>query len=298
MPSRSAVALILLFWLVTSAYVIYAEMIPRYFSDGAPPLRIDLADEAAQTVAVRWIVYRGDQRVGALTTRMEYANEDDSFRFINSYSELKFDFAVQKLTLSMVVPTLETVMRVSRQGDLKEQQMTGRLEARLGGVKLGEAKAQVNATVVDGQLTGRCVLQSPLLEVDEPLEPVPAPSGQVLNPMMPVSRLRDVQPGRRWVIHEVNPLFAAINAMMKDQAKKSELLRGLIPDASANELVAEVGSKPVILERAGFEPVKCWLIEYRGEKGNARTWVSVSDGRVLCQEANAAGEVMRFIRQD
>jgi hypothetical protein len=298
MPSRRAMVLIILFWLCTSAYVVYADIWPRYFSDAPPPLRIDLADEAAHTVPVRWFVYRGDQRIGVLNSRMEYVPEDDTFRFINTYSGLKFDVAGQQMQLSMNVPELETVIRVTRSGELREQNMKGRIEAYIGVLLLGKATTVITSVVQGGELNGHCKVESPIFNLNEPLSPVPVPGGQVLNPMMPVSRLRDVQPGRRWVIYELNPLFTALNSMLRAQANTPEFVKGLIPQGKAVELLAEVNSNSVKLSRKGFDPVECWLIEYRSDKGKARTWVSVEDGRVLQQEAENAGELLRFERQD
>lgn len=298
MPSRLGVGLIVLFWLAATAHVGYREVWPRFFSDGPPPLRIDLADEAAQTVPTYWDVYRGDQRVGRLTTRMQYVPEDDTFRFLNTYLNLSVEFGA----VSLEVPKLDTTVRVTRSGDLREQQMTGllqgRLKTKLGAISLGDASAEVTGVVQDGQLVGRCTITSPVGDIDRPLEPVPVPQGQVLNPMMPVSRLRDVQPGRRWVIREVDPLRDALNVLVKEVLKSSEVAASAIPQPGGGELIAEVLSSPERLERPDKEPVECWVIEYRGDEVQARTWVSVADGRVLRQEASGFGERLRFERQE
>jgi hypothetical protein len=298
MPSRLGVGLIVLFWLAATAHVGYREVWPRYFSDGPPPLRIDLADEAAQTVPTYWDVYRGDQRVGKLTTRMQYVPEDDTFRFLNTYLNLSVEFGA----VSLEVPKLDTTVRVTRSGDLREQQMTGLLQARLktklGSIALGNATAEVTGVVQNGQLVGRCKITSPAGNIDRPLEPVPVPQGQVLNPMMPVSRLRDVQPGRRWVIHQVDPLRDALNVLIKEVLKSSQVAASAIPQPGGGELIAEVQSSPERLERPDKGPVECWVIEYRGDEVQARTWVSVADGRVLRQEASGFGERLRFERQE
>ncbi len=298
MPSRLGVGFILLFWLAATAHVGYREVWPRLFSDGPPPLRIDLADEAAQSLPTHWDVYRGDQRIGKLTTRTQYVEADDSFRFVNAYTHLSLEFA----GVALEVPRAETTVRVTRSGELREQHMTGDLTAavrtKLGAVKLGGATAEVTGVVQGGQLVGHCKITSPLGDIDRPLEPVAVPQGQVLNPMMPVGRLRDVQPGRRWVIRKVDPLQDAVYLLVREAAKKSDLLAGSLPRPGDAELIAEVRSSPERLERPGKEPVECWVIEYRGEEAQARTWVSTADGRVLRQEASGFGERLRFDRQD
>jgi hypothetical protein len=303
MPSRLGVGLIVLFWLAATAHVGYREVWPRFFSDGPPPLRIDLADEAAQALPTHWDVYRGDQRVGKLTTRMQYVPEDDTFRFLNTYMGLTLEQSLPTgMTVVLEVPKLDTTVRVTRAGDLREQHMTGalkgRLKTKLGPLELGKATAEVTGMVQNGQLVGRCKITSDFGAVDEPLDPVPVPQGQVLNPMMPVSRLQDVQPGRRWVIRQIDPLQDAVHALLRQLASKSNLAAGAIPQAGGGELIAEVKSSPEPLERPGKEPVACWVIEYRGDEVQARTWVSVADGRVLRQEASGFGERLRFERQE
>jgi hypothetical protein len=303
MPSRLGVGFIILFWLAATAHVGYREVWPRYFSDGPPPLRIDLTDEAAQTVPTYWDVYRGDQRVGKFTTRMQYVPDDDTFRFHNSYLNLTLDQTLPSgMAVVLEVPKLDTTVRVSRSGELREQQMAGTfrgtLKTKLGSIPLGEATAEVTGEVRNGQLVGRCQIKSQFGNIDRPLELVPVPQGQVLNPMMPVSRLRDVQPGRRWVIREVDPLRDALNVLVKEVLKSSQVVASALPQPGGGELIAEVLSSPEKLERPGKESVECWVIEYRGDEVQARTWVSVADGRVMRQEASGFGERLRFERQE
>lgn len=298
MPSRLGVALIAAFWLATTAYVGYRDVWPRLFSDGPPPLRIDLADEATQTAATTWAVYRGSERVGTLHTRMQYMPEDDTFRFVNTFRDLRVSLGrVRLLDLAVDAPMIETVVRVTRAGELREQRMAGKLSVVAGKAPLAEATADVTGQVEGGMLAGRVKLRSSFGELDRPLDPVPVPAGQVLNPLMPVNRLQDVRPGRRWVIRQVDPLHDAVDALVRQVAKQSDLAAGLVPPQGSRELLAEVKSTPERLDRKGG-PADCWVIEYRGDGTEARTWVGVADGRVLRQEASGFGEVLRFERED
>lgn len=298
MPSRLGVALILAFWLATAGYVGYRDVWPRLFSDGPPPLRIDLADEATQTAATTWTVYRGTERVGTLLTRMQYQPEDDTFRFVNTFRDLRVSLGkVRLLDLSVDAPLLETAVRVTRAGELREQTLVGKLAVVAGNARLTEATADVTGRVDGGVLVGRVKLKSSFGELDQPLDPVPVPAGQVLNPLMPVNRLQDVRPGRRWVIRQVDPLQDAVDALIRQVAKQSDLAAGLVPPRGNRELLAEVKAAPERLDRKGG-PVDCWVIEYRGDETEARTWVSVADGRVLRQEASGFGEKLRFERED
>ena len=272
----------------------------RLFADAPPPLLIDLADEATQLAPTFWTVYRGDQKVGRLGTRMKYDGQDDTFLFVSTYSDLKMDFDAGKLfQLAVHVPNLETAVTVGRAGDLRAQTMKGKLTAKLGGVPVATATAEVNGLVTNGMLIGQSKLDSPLGSLNQPLEPTRVPSGQVLNPLLPVNRLQDVRPGRRWVIREVDPLKDAIEALVRQVAKQSDLAAGLLPPGGQRrELVAVVLADPESIPRPENQAVSCWVIEYRGEDVAARTWVSRQDGRVLRQEATGFGERLRFERED
>ena len=300
MPSRPAVAGILLFWLVTTGLVVRRDVLPRLFADAPPPLRIDLADEATHLAPTFWTVTRGPTKVGRLGTRMRYDADADRFRFTSTYTDLRIDFDAGRLfQLVVQVPNLETVVSVGRAGDLRGQDLRAKLVAKLAGTPVATADAEVTAVVENGVLVGRCRVRSPLGPLDEPLEPTPVPAGQVLNPLLPVSRLQDVRPGQRWLVREVDPLADAIRALVRQVAKKSDLAAGFLPPSGERrELLAEVLADPETLPRPGGDPVSCWVIEYRGDDVAARTWVSRQDGRVLRQEATGFGERLRFERED
>lgn len=303
MPSRLGIGLIAAFWFATTGYVVYRDVVPRYFANAPPTVLIDLVDEATSVAAVRWAITRAGQPVGTLTTKTDYSPADDTFRFVNKYSSLRFDAgAANGLPVSLEVSDLITTTRVNRVGALREQTMEGELVVKLGPLELGDATANVSGVVVNGLLVGRCVVlypaSAPTPALDRELDPVPVPAGQVLNPMMPVHRLRGVQPGRRWVIREVNPLNDAIVSLLREMSKGSPLIARAIPDQEVRELFAEVGNSPEVVTRPGLEPVTCWVIVYRTDEVQARTWVGTADGRVVRQEAVVSGEAWRFDRQD
>jgi hypothetical protein len=300
MPSRLAVVGILLFWLATAGVVFQRDIRPRLFADAPPPLLIDLADEATQLAPTFWTVYRGDQKVGRLGTRMRYEADADAFRFTSTYTDLRVDFDAGKLfQLTVQVPNLETAVTVGRAGDLRAQEMHAKLVAKLGGVPVANAVADVSGRVENGMLVGDCAVESPVGSLKQPLEPTPVPGGQVLNPLLPLNRLQDVRPGRRWLIREVDPLRDAIEVLVRQVAKKSDLAAGLLPPSGQRrELVATVLDEPEAVPRPEGPPVSCWVIEYKGDEVAARTWVSRADGRVLRQEASGFGERLRFEREE
>ena len=266
MPSRPAVLGILAFWLATAGVVFDRDIRPRLFADAPPPLLIDLADEATQQAPTFWTVTRNGRKVGRVSTRMKYEAETDGFRFTSTYSDLKIDFDAGKLLqLAVQVPSLETTTVVGRAGDLRAQAVKAKLAAKLGGVKVADATADVTGTVTAGQLVGRCKIVSPMGELDQPLDPTPVPGGQVLNPLLPVNRLQDVRPGRRWLIREVDPLRDAIETLVRQVAKQSDLAAGLLPPrGERRELFAEVRADPEDVPRPDKTTVSCWVIEYRG----------------------------------
>jgi hypothetical protein len=300
-PSRLGVAVILLFWLAVSAYVVRREVIPRYFADTPPHIDFVLVDELSTTPA-SWSVYRDDAKVGSMTSRIEHIPADDTFRFTTKYHGLKFD--VLKITLG--VPSAETVLRVGRDGRLREQNMTGKFEAGFGPAT-GAAEVEVRSRVENDHLVGRVKLNVPGLlskPIDEELDPVPVPDGQVLNPLMPVDRLAGVTPGRRWAIRQTDPLRDSLQLVARRVLKQqmpgaggeSKLFDGF---AGSPELLAEVLPEPEYIAREGL-PVACWVIRYESadKQLSAKTYVRQTDGQVLRQEAAGHGEKWRFDRDE
>jgi hypothetical protein len=291
MPSRRSVALVALFWLVTTGYVVYRDVWPVFFSSGPPPVGIDLADEAAQNLATRWKVLWNGKHVGVLDTQMKYVEADDTFRFTTKYKQLRIEIA----GVTVVVPELTNVTLVSRGGDLREQSAEGRLEVHWNDQKVADATAKFAGTVTDGRLTATCEVQSTLWNVSKTLDPVPVPKGQPLNPMQPVNRIANVRPGRRWVVHESDPLKEAVGVLVRE--KLGEFGVKLPEEKPKRPLVGEVLSEPRDLDWNGRR-VSCWVIEYRRDEPEVRTWVRVSDGKVLKQEAFSKGENLTIEREE
>jgi hypothetical protein len=302
MPSRPAVAAILAFWLATLAFAFHRDVWPLLFASGPPPIAVDLEDEArsaGQALGIQWKLLRGNQPIGRLTTKMTHVDADDTFQFATTYSDVRLDFDAPGGRVRVQVDRLVTTTRITRAGDLREQTMDGNLKLLTAGrggpfVPLAEAQAKVEGRVEDGRLVGHCDLKTPLGNVDRPLDPVPVPSGHALNPLQPVSRLTNVRPGRRWVVQEVNPLDEAVAALIKGQLGE----RGVnLSERKREPLIAEVLPTPEATTWNDAD-VSCWVIEYRGGEARARTWVRVSDGKVLRQEAFLMGERLAIERSE
>lgn len=308
MPPRSGIALIVLFWIAVTGYIVHRDLWPRLFGDVPPTVLIELSDEATQAVPARWTIYRGREKVGSLTTELRYDEKQNVFRFTSRYHELTLEMT----GLSVRIPEMFTVLDVDRQGAVRAQSLSGKLigMVRAGPVTVFEAKAdvQVQGTVENGMMQGNCKIDSPLGKLEQDLEPVPVPAGQALNPLQPVNRLRGVRPGQRWVIHESNPLAEAASAMVEGIIKEhaGKALASLNRSGyNRQEYVARVLPEaeyppPAMRKKLGSEepPALCWVIEYRGEQATAKTWVRVSDGKVLRQEASGQGEVLVLERED
>jgi hypothetical protein len=303
MPPRIVIAGIVAFWLATTGYTFYRDLWPRLFASGPPPVSIELADEARQNVPARWAILRNGERVGKLTTQMKYLDAEDAFVFTYRYTDLVFEQDGFAVIFSEVV----SEVYLTRAGDLKEESITANIEvAREGKVprKPGQEKRppselsgtlMVRGVVNNGVMTGRAELTFSVLNLSGDLEPTPVPAGLPLNPLQPVNRLANVRGGLTWVVHESNPLMTAGVGLLR--SKLGDF--GIRPKEQQpkESLVAQVKSSPQDLLWQN-EVVACWVIEYRRTEVVARTWVRVSDGKVLRQEAFEKGETLTFERED
>jgi hypothetical protein len=290
MPSRVSVLMITSAWLVVTGYSFWRDWVPYLRGDGAPVIAIDLADEAAQAVPIRWTIWRGDQPIGRLTTQMSYREADDTFLFQHLYRSLQLATG----GVQVEVPQWDVQMRLTRAGDLREQQMQGNLEVQLWNLRLN-VSLRVEGQVVHGQLQSQLSWDSPWGKGECPLPVTPVTRGQPLNPLLPVNRLATVRPGRRWIVHEDHPLQTALHEWLRTRAAEYGLS---IPPASTQvPLMGEVMSQPRLLTWQNTQ-VLCWVIEYRRDETLiARTWVRCSDGKVLMQEAFDQGEHLRLVRE-
>lgn len=310
MPTRFLRCVIVLFWLGTTGFIIDRDVWPRYLSEGPPPLKLDLVDEATSRVPVRWVIYHNDKKLGSLTTELRYVETDDTFWFDNEYRELRLGFPLSMTgaeQVVMYVPEAETSIRMTRNGDLREQKLKGTIRFFLGegkwAIELGTITAEAAGVVQDGVLQSHFEIQPASgHKIERTLDSVPVPSGQVLNPLMPVSRLRDIQPGRRWVIRKVDPLAQAIMAGLNQLAKEKSPFGTMtgIGTSSSSEVIATVRSHTEMIVRRNGTTVECHVIDYRSgpNEAEATTWVAVQGGRVLRQQAVWLETTLRFEREE
>jgi hypothetical protein len=277
-PSRPVQVLIVLFWLATAGWYVHREIAPYWIADAAPAFAIDLTDEAVvQSLPVRWTLSRSGQKSSQLHTSVQYHDAEDEF----SLNCVSWNLP---LLPGVTVENLRSSYRVTRQGRLVETnskiifrdppQVAIETVARISG----------SSAVVTFQF------RSPWGNLNPESESVPVMQGGVINPLHPVHRLNDIRPGQHWVQSLTDPLADAQRVALRSIAIKTVGvdLKQFIGDAKPKRLIAEV-TGPTPMKWHG-ELHDCNVIEYRGDDHHARTWVRVKDGRVLRQEAFAAGD--------
>jgi hypothetical protein len=301
MPPRWLTVAIVGFWLCTSGWLVYQEAAPLFLPAAPPPYVIDLEDEVqTQQAHVRWTVTYNDRECFRAETWVEPDPADDDVfavcaRVRPPAVSASGDDASPRLFGGLVtVGPSSSAYRVSRAGDLRSIQVefafslvtapvTGKLT---GEVRGGRLYAHLHATT-----------PLPGVEIDEGLKPVPVPGhGSVLSPLYPANRLAGLRPGQSWRQPVVDPLMEAFKALVKK--KSEELGLAALPldlGDDETEVVAAVLPEPQALTRNG-RPVACLVVEYRGKRLTARTWVQADNGLVLRQEAERDGERLAMRR--
>jgi len=296
-PPRWLTIVIVGCWLCTSGWLAYQEIWPLLLP-GAPPYAIDLEDEVQTAHAhVHWTVtYNDRERLRAETWVEPDPADDDAFfvwaRVRPPEVSAARDAAAPRLLNGLVtVGRLSSAYRVSRAGNMRSVKFEFAFEFHA--LLTVPVSGALTGDVRDGRLFSRlhADVPYPVGEIDEDLKPVPAPGhGSVLSPLHPANRLAGLRPGQSWRQPVVDPLMEAFKALA--QKKSEELgLKALPIDLGDDdaEVVAAVLPEPQTLTRNG-RPVACLVVEYRGKRLTARTWVQADDGLVLRQEAERDGE--------
>jgi len=292
MPSRWLSLVIVLFWIGTLGWFGYRELWPYWATQEAPPFVIDLADEATPNNEVLWYVMRetgrgAPEEIGLARTFLTYSNSDDTFELTSELVDVRLQ--VMKM-LTVRVPKMTNRYRVTRSGELRGVDAEGELNA----MSLS-AEASFSAKVQGDVMVRSARIKLPFSAATEPkLENVPAPRGSVLNPLHPVSRIKGLKPGRRWTMPVVNPLAdvaePVVNAAL-NQVKLLEKPVNIQLPENPKELYAEVLTEIAKIKFEN-EDQDCYVIEYRGQDREVagRTYVRVSDGLVIRQEATTMSE--------
>lgn len=89
--------------------------------------------------------------------------------------------------------------------------------------------------------------------------------------------------------------FQTLNNLAKQA--KLELPLETLKSRQAPEIIAEVLAEPQQLLWKDVQE-NCQVIEYRNDSVTGRTWVRISDGKVLQQEATGFGEKLKLVRDN
>jgi hypothetical protein len=297
MPPRIVAIIIVAFWLFSSGWLAYREWWPWLQADTPPPFTVELADEAAPLYA-QWSIWRVDRKVGSASTRMVY-RKDNTFELNSTVEHLEWLEAAG--AVKIVVPRLSTVQKVTRDGQLLAMTSNLQIEVTIPGQQKLEMKAGLEGTVTDGKLIAQAWMESPLTgRMEQQLDPLPLESGSAINPLQPVAKLA-VYPGQRWKITNVDPLVHAVAAALKQSLIAKYVNVGKLINTEPQVLMAQVLSEPQQLT-FGEIAVSCYVVEYRSNdfegKFQGKTWVRISDSKVLRQEVSGNGEKLTLVRED
>ena len=298
MPTRLGRLLIIAFWLATLGWWVSRDLMPRWGATDGPPFAADLADEAVPQSA-RWDIYHNGQRAGRQTTRIAYRN-GDLFEMESTLHDFRLELkALFGLKFEAKVPNWKTIALYSRDGELRSLKSDLRISfVTVNGMT--EIEGQMSGDVLDGAFhpTGKITFAG--REFKPILQPIPITSRATMNPLQPVARIPGLTPGRSWHVSLVDPL-SEIMAAARDQALSQVLPTGVKFKLPGSEpppsVLAVVRDEPETIMVAG-KPVECYVIEYRSDDIQARTFARVSDGKVMRQEAGRGTDAFVLERMD
>lgn len=300
MPSRWLCTLIIVFWCGTMGYMFYRDWLPWLTADKeAPPFVFELADEVVTQYAL-WTLYRNDQKIGTARTTLRYTNEN-AFEWTTTLSNLTHSAKVGELEVKAEIPTMTTRMMVTPSGELIRFTTTAEMQITL--IARFKAKFEINGEVQGNSLRGQTSLTAENLPIQQPFGPIELKSKNVFSPMQPLFRIKGLQPGRSWKMNDFDPLNEAFRAgiqqmldnFAKDKDGKS-FLPFALPSSKSSEVLARVSDEIQELQIKD-KTHSCYVIDYRGDNMQAKTWVKVEDGMVLRQEAFGFGEQLILQRE-
>jgi len=261
MPPRILTWSILIAWAAMTSWLFYRDLWPRLRPGDPPPFKIDFADEVlVKRPPVRWTVSRNGKATYVMKSEMTYDAELDQFE-MSSELNPKQGLAENAPLFERI--SMKSVYIVTRDGELRKFSIAMNVPV-FGDVKMdGEYR--------DDQLISR--VEVPAFGFRKNLDPVKVVAkGNALNPLQPMDRLSNLQPGRQWNMTLSEPLIDALSGVVPG-----------LKDNSVKELHAHVLTDEHTLSFGSREET-CYVIEYTGEGADGKTWVRTSDGLVLKQE--------------
>jgi hypothetical protein len=282
MPSRLGILTIVVFWLVSTTWLIVREIAPLFQAGEPPAFLTDVTDEVGGTT-ITWKIMKKGTRVGEEISRVgdgisQVRRRPD--RTFELASELRF----QKWPIlnTWGITKIAGYYRVDKDGNLKELETLVKIATPPSVTPAFTIKAGVKGTVQGGLFTPKVFLDGEEKHLG-PFQPQPVPvasHGNVLNTMHLLNKIPGLRAGRSWKVPLLDPLGSILPGRK----------------ATTSILIAEVYADELEWQN---QTVACFRIDYQepGKKATAHTWVRRSDGLVLQQEANHDDMNLVLIRE-
>lgn len=276
MPSRSAQAFIVLFWLAMTTWLMEREILPR-MGFGELTYKAVFADRAVAE-PTNWELFVQGKRVGNILTLVE-PREDGShqltarahvdgaiFGGIGASSERE-PASPQVSRFPFPQFRVHSEIFVTARGRLDHFEVQLGIEGSAATIQLA---GRVEGNRLELKATGLPILAG---ETTLPIHP----EAMVFDQFGPLDRIPGLSVGKTWTTRAVNPLAAAL--------APAGWLGGA---ASALEIVRHEVTGIENLAWKG-ETHACFVIEHRQDHTTAKSWVRTKDARVLRQEVPVGG---------
>ncbi len=307
MPPRWMIAGIVLCWAVALGWLLYREILPDLLANEPILYVIETADESKREHGLPPRVYWSVQRNGKLTsyklqTWVQYDEEEDQFDVACSLNlpgnaekqadENDHELAIEpgsKIRIRDI--NMKSHYWVTHTGRLSilninsEYEFSSSAEApnRFSAVWQGSPRNRTLApTVTLGPADSADKTETELEAVDL------SSHSCVLNPLHPVQRIREIQPGRVWKCAVADPCALVQNPLQgllvhtdDDILKWSQTPRP--EERPTDSRVVEVPCRHMVF---GDENSLMWF----------ETWIRAADGWVLKQETHLWGETWTMTR--
>lgn len=265
MPSRWAQIVIVLFWLLMTTWLVRRDVLP-VLGFGELNYRQLIADRAVAE-STHWLLFLDGERLGTAHSTVE-PNVDGSHTLQS------------RTTLSSEL--LEEENEAATQIVVKSKfhvNPVGRLEDFTLSLDVDGTPMKVR---IDGRVEGDEIVMSSegfsLLPGDARVKA--DPDMLMLDMFAPMDRMPDLRVGKKWLTRTINPLSVIFSP--------AQLFGGGKPkfDVVRHEVV---GMEPAVWDNRSWQ---CYVVAHYHSSSSGKTWVRVSDGRVLRRQVPVAGYLL------
>jgi hypothetical protein len=316
MPPRWLSGIIVAFWLATTGWLFWHDLLPRWLAGEPPLFHPDFVDEvqqkSANALTTNWIVERRDEKqstpypVFHASTSVQYDKKNDTYSLNASLDATKDPQLHSVIVMKVLkVNSITSAYRVDRSGQLHslDAEVKVRFDLALSG--LGQffmeqqplfqedsssepISLRIWGEVRDRQFYAHCSATAKSLHkpLHFDLPPVAVSyKGSVLMPLHPVNHIRGLRLGQSWRQPLVDPLHDAFASLTGFSSGVSWLNARVLPQP---EMLKLEDSK-----------TRCLVIVYTNDDNETmgRTWVEQEGERVLQQEAILEGSHWIMKRQ-